>query len=63
MTYSYSLTKPRYTKRTLEKLGFDAVWISKGRYRIRCTQCQSATINGTPCHERGCPNTPRREED
>ena len=23
---------------------------------IKCDQCDSATINGLPCHETGCPN-------
>lgn len=23
---------------------------------MRCDQCEMATINGVPCHERGCPN-------
>lgn len=34
-------------------------------YRIRCSQCQALVINGTPCHERGCPNAPRpnKEDD
>lgn len=23
---------------------------------VRCSQCESAVINGTPTHETGCPN-------
>ena len=56
-------TKIKYTKRLLERLGFNAEWVSKGRYRVRCDCCQSMVVNGTPCHERGCPNTPKRGED
>lgn len=33
------------------------------RWRVRCSQCQAATINGIPCHETGCPNTPRDDQD
>ena len=48
-------------------LGFDnATNIPfSARYRIRCSQCAALVINGVPCHETGCPNTPRRhvEED
>lgn len=37
-------------------LGFD-LSEPNGRYvRVRCSQCQAMCINGTPCHERGCPN-------
>ena len=28
-------------------------------YRIGCSQCQACAINGVACHEHGCPNTPR----
>ncbi len=27
--------------------------------RIRCSCCAALVINGTPCHERGCPNQAR----
>lgn len=46
--------------RDLKKQGFD---LSKrdGKYnRVRCSQCAALVINGVACHERGCPNTPRR---
>lgn len=37
-------------------LGFD-LSERNGRYiRVRCSQCDSAVINGTPAHEHGCPN-------
>lgn len=42
------------------KLGFDLSH-RDGRYvRVRCSQCQAVVINGVACHERGCPNVPRR---
>ena len=42
------------TIRHLHALGFDAT--TKPR-APRCSQCEVAVINGTPCHEQGCPNT------
>jgi hypothetical protein len=30
---------------------------------VRCSQCEALVINGTACHETGCPHTPREEED
>lgn len=32
-------------------------------WRVRCSQCQALVINGTPTHESGCPNRPRRSEE
>lgn len=32
------------------------------RYRIRCSQCEAVVINGIPCHEQRCPNTPRDDD-
>lgn len=26
-------------------------------YRVWCNQCEALAINGTPCHETGCPNS------
>lgn len=46
-------------------LGFDRttnVPFTK-EYRIRCSQCEALVINGTPCHEAGCPNAPRPAEE
>ena len=42
----------------LRRLGFDdSVYDrSSGYWRVKCSQCQALTINGVPCHERGCPN-------
>lgn len=41
-----------------DTLGFD---LTKnipfsGQYRVRCGSCESMVVNGTPLHERGCPN-------
>ena len=30
--------------------------IPAGRQRVHCNQCEMLSINGTPCHEQGCPN-------
>jgi len=35
----------------------------KKEWRVRCSQCEALVINGTPCHENGCPNRPRRERE
>jgi hypothetical protein len=48
-----------------DSLGFDLsthVPFTK-RYRIRCSQCEAACINGIPCHETGCPNGRRDEQE
>ena len=37
--------------------------IPKGSWRVRCSQCEAACINGVPCHETGCPNAPRVNEE
>ena len=46
-----------------DSLGFDNsehVPFTKS-YRIRCSQCAALVINGIPCHESRCPNTPRED--
>ncbi len=48
----------------LNERGFDESYKSRdGAVRVRCSQCDALVINGTPCHETGCPNTPRPETD
>lgn len=46
-----------------ERIGRD----DSGRFckgvRVRCSQCEALVINGMACHETGCRNTPREEED
>ena len=42
----------------LLSLGFDRsehIHFTKG-FKTRCSQCEACCINGTPCHETGCPN-------
>jgi len=47
---------------TLEQLiemGFDASTMAnfaQGVLKVGCYQCEASFINGTPCHEHGCPN-------
>lgn len=36
----------------LIELGFDETTADA----VRCSQCEAVCINGTACHERGCPN-------
>lgn len=58
---------------TLEQLhakGFDKsarygeCWNLTDKYIIvDCSQCQALVINGTPCHERGCPNAARAKRE
>ena len=43
---------------TLREKGFDQsryIPFTK-QYRVTCSQCEALVINGTPTHERGCPN-------
>ena len=48
-----------------DTLGFDKATNVPftARYRIRCSQCAALVINGVPCHETGCPNVPRPDEE
>lgn len=32
-------------------------------FRVRCSQCEAAVINGMPCHETGCSNAREEEEE
>jgi hypothetical protein len=29
---------------------------SEGYLNVKCSSCAALSINGTPCHETGCPN-------
>lgn len=40
----------------LEALGFDSCHEVEKGIQIGCTQCSAIVIQGTPCHEYGCPN-------
>ena len=33
------------------------------QFRVRCSQCEAAVINGVPCHENGCPNQVRDDDN
>ena len=50
---------------SLRRRGFDLTTYdrSTGYYRPRCSCCQVTVIQGVACHERGCSNEPREEED
>jgi len=38
-------------------LGFDkAHVVGRREVAVGCSQCEAVCINGTPCHETGCPN-------
>lgn len=44
---------------SLRDLGFDLSYhvpFTK-MYHVRCSQCETLSINGVACHETGCPNT------
>ena len=41
----------------LRRMGFDLAHRDADGYDIvQCSQCDAVIINGTPCHETGCPN-------
>lgn len=50
-----------YTLDNLQALGFDNSERDddSGYLRVRCSCCEALVINGTPCHETGCPNQSR----
>lgn len=39
-----------------KRRGFDLTTRSGKYLRPKCSQCQVLVINGTACHETGCPN-------
>ena len=47
--------------RELRRQGFDLTEYDRSDryYRPRCSECQVLVINGTACHETGCPNARR----
>jgi hypothetical protein len=50
------MTRANYLR---DVLGFDLSTMTRGGARVRCSRCESLVINGTPAHERGCPNATR----
>ena len=53
--------KHKWTSAKLRALGFDQSYYDRAEriFLVRCSQCASVTIQGTPCHERGCPHERR----
>lgn len=55
------------TSKTLAALiasGFNrSVRTGTKRYQVRCDSCEASVINGVACHERGCPNAQRSDDD
>jgi len=49
----------------LRDLGFDDSEYDEDdeRWSVRCSQCEALVINGVPCHEHGCPNQHRHNEE
>lgn len=39
--------------------GFDRTHVSGDTIDVKCSQCEALVIQGTPCHEHGCPNEKR----
>lgn len=46
-------------KARLVTRGFDRTAIEDGRVYPKCSQCEVLVLNGTACHEIGCPNQKR----
>jgi len=44
----------------LRRLGFDRSTRTPGGWHIACSQCAALVINGTACHETGCPNAKQK---
>jgi hypothetical protein len=59
------MTKARSVLDGLRKQGFDRSEVVpfERSWRVRCSQCEALCINGIPTHERGCPNSRRRDKD
>jgi len=51
--------------RELHKAGFDNSYFNRSTsvYRVQCSQCEALAINGVACHETGCPNIVKEEDD
>jgi hypothetical protein len=47
--------QPMKIERLIE-LGFDNSEHNGGFLVVRCSQCNTMVVNGTPLHEKGCPN-------
>lgn len=48
----------------LRRRGFDRAELEWcGAVLVQCSQCAALVINGTACHETGCPNSRRVVDD
>jgi len=48
----------------LQAIGFDGSYITESKdIRIRCSQCDALVIQGIPCHEVGCPNVVKDDDE
>jgi len=54
-------SKPTSLGTTLRQLGFDETAYDRTTkyYTPKCSSCQAVVVNGTACHEQGCPNARR----
>jgi hypothetical protein len=51
------MTKTQVRLESLRTRGFDLSYVVRGgMLRVKCSQCESAVINGIAAHETGCPN-------
>lgn len=52
------MARPQSLTASLIARGFDRshpIPFERGA-KVQCSQCEALTVNGVPCHERGCPN-------
>lgn len=54
----------KHTVASLQAFGFDEAYKlgESGALIAKCSQCEALVINGTPTHERTCPNAMRECE-
>lgn len=51
----------RAARLNLKRRGFDlSTSHTDGSVRPKCSGCRAVCVNGTPCHEHGCPNQKRK---
>ena len=56
----------RYSKiQQLRDAGFDLSHVIpfERAWKVRCSQCEALVINNMPCHETGCINEVKEDED
>ena len=61
------MTKRNATKLllALQTKGFDTSYLREQGHSVMvdCSQCSALVINGFACHETGCPNHAKREQE